>query len=106
MSIDDLIDDKEKKKKEEITDPKLKRLMSRRSSAEARKSRDPPNIEFVKKLVHRPHKTVKMVVDGVEQKPQNEVINVYKCNKCEQTFNHTQYQEAMGVLPMCPKCDK
>lgn len=109
MSFDDLLDDdkkeKEKKKKAEITDPKLMRLMRRRSSTGA-PSRDPPSIVLLKTVTNRPHKTVKMVVDGVEQKPQNDVIDIYKCNKCGGQFNHTQYQSAMGIMPACPKCDK
>jgi len=106
MSFDDLLDDKKKKKKEEeITDPKLKRLMGRRSSPGA-PPRDPPSIVKLRTLTNRPHKTVRMVVDGVEQTPQNDVIDVYKCNKCGGQFNHTQYQSSMGILPACPKCDK
>lgn len=102
MSFDDLID--KKKEKKEITDPKLKRLMRKPSVKPLNK--EPPSLTVVKVMVNRPHDTLKLIVDGKDKTPKGEKFTIFKCNKCDKQFNHTQYQEAMGILPACPVCDK
>lgn len=105
MSFDDILDTK-KPKKRQIKDPKLKRLLDRRRKGVKVAPTEPPRLTVLKVLVHKPHETVRMVVDGKERKPPQDRITVYKCEKCGGQFNHTQYQEAMGILPACSKCDK
>lgn len=104
MSFDDILDTKPKKR--QIRDPKLKRLMNRRKVAVKAAPSEPPQLTVMKVLTHKPHETVRMVIDGKERKPPQERITIYKCEKCGKQFNHTQYQEAMGILPACPTCDK
>lgn len=92
-----------KEKKDEITDPKLLRLLKRKTVT---KRLDAPNITLVTRKTHRPSNTISLVIDGVKKKPRAEVMEVYKCNKCGNTFNYTHAKILSGVPPHCPSCDE
>ena len=90
---------------EEITDPKLLKHIEKTSKV---KSVAKPDISKVKDVYQRPDPSVSIQIVGeppVKMGPEL-ILTIYKCNKCERTFNHTPRQAAAGILPACPDCDR
>lgn len=105
MSFEDILGGKKKevkKKKEEITDPKLIKYLSKSSIKQASR----PDIVFLHRVEHKPSNTISLVIDGVVKKPAGDYLDVYKCNKCGNTFNHSRMNMLAGKPPHCPSCDK
>ena len=101
MSFDDILsDEKDKKKEKKVTDPKLLRYM-----AHPLKSAGRPDIVLISRKEHTPNRSVSIIMDGKPVQIQGEVLERYKCNKCELEFNHPHNKIVAGVLPKCPQCD-
>jgi len=90
---------------EEVTDPKLLKYIKK---GEKLKSTTKPNLTKIKDVMQRPDPSVSITIVGEPPtKIEPEVVlTVYKCNKCERTFNHTPRQVAAGIMPTCPDCDR
>ena len=88
----------------EITDPKLLKYIEKSGSL---KSTTKPDLTKLKDVYQRPDSSIELNFDGVREKPQKELIlTIYRCNKCNNTFNHTQLRAAAGMMPVCPTCDQ
>jgi formylmethanofuran dehydrogenase subunit E len=89
--------------KKEITDPKLLRY---RRASKGVKSVVKTNITKIKDAYQKPDPSISMIMDGkpVEIKPEL-VFTIYRCNKCNENFNHTHAQAIAGRMPACPRCD-
>lgn len=104
MSFEDILDDKKKPtKKEEITDPKLLKYLGGKNTIQQATK---PDIQFIKRVEHKPSNTISLVIDGVVKKPAGDSLDVYRCNKCGNNFNHSRLNMLAGKLPQCPSCDK
>lgn len=88
---------------EEITDPKLLRYLKKTSKATSTGAR--PDITLLERKVHKIDRTVSLIMDGKPVKLEGDVMEVYKCNKCNNKFNHPHAKIVSGLPPKCPRCD-